>query len=114
MGFACDLVWLNTVLGEMESEDPEMRFEAAQAAGQLEDERAVPLLIGLTRDSDREVRLAAIAALGAIGGQAAREALMRLRRSGDDVLGEAADAALDELDVATDPLGVRVRDVHPN
>jgi HEAT repeat protein len=114
MGFACDVAWLNTILGELESDDPEMRFEAAQAAGQLEDERAVPLLIRLTRDSDPEVRLAAVAALGAVGGQAARETLMRLLRSGDETLSEAADAALDELDVGTDPLGIRVRDVNPN
>jgi HEAT repeat protein len=114
MGFTCDVTWLNTVLREMESEDPEMRFEAAQAAGQIEDERAVPLLVRAARDHDHEVRLAAVAALGAIGGQAAREALLGLLRSGDDVLREAADAALEELNVATDPLGVRVRDVHPN
>jgi len=114
MGFASDVVWLNTVLREMESEDPEMRFEAAQAAGQIEDERAVPLLIRLTRDDDQEVRLAAVTSLGAIGGPAAREALTRLLRSGDEVLSEAADAALDELDVGTDTLGVRVRDINPN
>jgi HEAT repeat protein len=114
MGFTCDRMWLNTILEELESEDPEMRFEAAQAAGQLEDERALPLLIRATRDRDQEVRLAAVAALGAIGGQAAREALLRILRGSDEALSEAADAALDELDVGTDPLGVRVRDVNPN
>jgi HEAT repeat protein len=60
------------------------------------------------------VRLAAVTSLGAIGGQGAREALTRLLRSGDEVLSEAADAALDELDVGTDTLGVRVRDINPN
>jgi HEAT repeat protein len=114
MGRTCDVTWINNVLREMESDDPEMRFEAAQAAGEIEDERALHQLVRLTRDSDSEVRLAAVAALGKIGGQLAREALMRLSQSEDEAIAHAAGLSLEELDVGTDPLGVRVRDVHPN
>jgi HEAT repeat protein len=114
MGRTCDVTWINSVLREMESDDPEMRFEAAQAAGEIEDERALPLLARLTRDQDAEVRLIATSALGTIGGQLAREALMRIARGDDEALSHAAELALEELDVGTDPLGVRVRDVNPN
>ena len=114
MGRTCDVTWINNVLREMDSEDPEMRFEAAQAAGEIEDERALPLLVRLTRDEDAEVRLAAVAALGKIGGHVARETLTRLARGDEEALAHAAELSLEELDVGTDPLGVRVRDVHPN
>ena len=114
MGRTCDVTWINNVLREMDNEDPQMRFEAAQAAGEIEDDRALPHLVRLTRDEDAEVRLIAVAALGKIGGQIARETLMRISRGDDEPLAHAADLALEELDVGTDPLGVRVRDVNPN
>src|SRR5688572_5984865 len=47
MGRTADATWINNVLTELDSEDPEMRFEAAQAAGELEDERALPHLVRL-------------------------------------------------------------------
>jgi HEAT repeat protein len=114
MGRTCDVTWINNVLRELESEDPEMRFEAAQAAGELEDERALPFLTRLTRDQDSEVRLIATAALGKIGGHLARETLLRLARGDDEALSHAAELALEELTVSSDPLGVSVRDIHPN
>jgi HEAT repeat protein len=114
MGRTCDVTWINNILREMDSEDPEMRFEAAQAAGEIEDERALPLLVRLTGDEDAEVRLAAVASLGKIGGQLARETLRRIAGGDEEALAHAADLALEELDVGTDPLGVRVRDINPN
>lgn len=114
MGRSSDVMWINTVLSELDSEDPEMRFEAAQAAGELEDERALPHLVRLIDDADSDVRLAAIAALGAIGGQRAREALRQLARSDDPAISHAAGMAMEELEVSSDPLGVRIADVNPN
>lgn len=114
MGRSSDVMWINTVLSELDSEDPEMRFEAAQAAGELEDERALPHLVRLIDDADSDVRLAAIAALGAIGGQRAREALRQLARSDDPAISHAAGMAMEELEVSSDALGVRIADVNPN
>lgn len=115
MGRNCDDRWLPTILREMESEDPELRFESVRAAGEMEDERAVLKVIERLEDDDAQVRLAAVGALGAIGGQRARRALQQVRAQGDDeAMVEAAETALDELEVVSDPLGVRVRDVEKN
>jgi|SRR5579884_339957 HEAT repeat protein len=114
MGRNCDDRWLPTILREMDSPEPELRFEAVRASAEMEDERAVPRLIDRLEDDDPQVRLAAVGALGTIGGQRARRALQRVAKSDDVAMQEAAEAALDELEVTADPLGIRVRDVHPN
>jgi HEAT repeat protein len=115
MGRNCDDRWLPTILREMESETPELRFESVRAAAEMEDERAVPLVIERLEDDDPQIRLAAVGALGSIGGQRARRALQQVRAKGDDdAMVEAAETALDELEIATDPLGVRVKEVHKN
>jgi HEAT repeat protein len=114
MGRSCDATWHDTIARELGSDEPAIRFEAAHAAGEMEDERFVPALIDALSDEDSEVRLAAIESLGAIGGQRAHQALHRVRQGRDQAMVEAADAALEELDTLSDPLGIRVRDVNPN
>jgi HEAT repeat protein len=115
MGRNCDDRWLPTILRDMENETPELRFESVRAAAEMEDERAVPRVIERLEDEDPQVRLAAVGALGAIGGQRARRALQQVRaQSDDEAMTEAAETALDELEIATDPLGVRVKEVHKN
>ena len=51
-------------LAQVESEDPEIRFEAARAAGLLGSTDALPVLLQAARDDDAEVRHVAIGALG--------------------------------------------------
>jgi HEAT repeat protein len=99
MGRSADQSWGPTVLDELESTNPEMRFEAARAAGELELKEAVPSLITLIGDSDREVQQAAISALGKIGGSEARSALRLCCQSEDEVIAAAADEALGELEL---------------
>lgn len=115
MGRNCDDRWLPTILREMESEEPVLRFEAVRAAGEMEDERTIPKVVERLEDEDREVRLAALGALGAIGGPRARRALQQVKARGDDeAMVEAAETALEELEIGSDPLGVRVKDVSKN
>lgn len=97
MGRTCDNRWSKLVMEETGSDDPAMRFEAAQAAGELSLKPAVQLLIRLIDDPDASVREAAVAALGKIGGATARRALELLVRSDDEALSQAADDALAEL-----------------
>lgn len=78
MGRSCDSRWADIVLEEIDSHDPEMRYEAARAAGQLELKGAVPKLAQLVLDDDREVLLAAVGALGEIGGKKAMRVLEHL------------------------------------
>jgi len=99
MGRSADSYWNETVLSELFSEDPETRFEAARACGELEIRPAVQPLIASLDDPDREVQEAAIWALGQIGGPESRQVLMDCCVSSDEGLREAAEDALAELDL---------------
>ncbi len=107
MGQHCDDGWLPVLLSELKNTDPAMRFEAARACGELEDERAVRSLIQLTGEDDAEVQEAAIEALGRIGGDEAKDALRRFVEKADVRLREAAQAALEEIAANENPLGFK-------
>jgi HEAT repeat protein len=100
MGRSCDAEWLPDVLQQLQSDDPELRYEAATAAGMIGDETAVPHLAFLVHDEDGEVQETAIEALAEIGGSEARAVLVRLLSSGDEWLQEAASEALASMDLA--------------
>lgn len=97
MGRSCDEGWQPQVLEELSSEYPELRYEAARAAGELELPRALPRLIELAYEGDREIQEVSIWAIGEIGGQLARRALDQLasqaEQAGDDALLEAVQDA---------------------
>jgi HEAT repeat protein len=97
MGRTADSRWSRVVLSELESHEPPMRFEAAQAAGEMGLRPAVRPLIRHLDDPDESVREAAVAALGKIGGPAAKRALQAVVKSDDEALAQAADDALAEL-----------------
>ena len=98
MGRSSDEEWSTQILDELESEEPEMRYEAARACGELQLAGAVPRLSQMTADLDLEVKLASVAALGQIGGPEARRVLDICVEMGDEALGAAAREALDEMD----------------
>ena len=109
MGKSYDSSWLPILLKEMENDDPEIRYEAAGACGELEDERAVPTLIKLAnRDDDIDVQMAAIQSLGKIGSLSARECLKLCLESQHDAVKEAAEEALQNIDASDDPLSFRM------
>lgn len=97
MGQTLDYIWAPYILEELKNPRPEMRYEAAHAAGELALIDAMPVLLDLAHDTDAEVRVAAITALGDIGGERAVEALLSLARSADET---TRDAALDALELA--------------
>ncbi|AKG53936.1 hypothetical protein DGWBC_1289 [Dehalogenimonas sp. WBC-2] len=99
-----DQSWLDMILDEMVSEIPEHRYEAATAAGEYEDEAAVPQLIRLTEDTDVEVKMAAITALGKIGGPEAKCCLKNLTEDADEATSAIAAEALEELAAGADIL----------
>lgn len=98
MGRTYDAQWNEFVLEQLEADDPEMRYEAARAAGELEIEEAVPALTRLALDDDREVKEVAIWSLGEIGTREAARILERLateaKRLNDDELLEAIEDAI--------------------
>jgi HEAT repeat protein len=97
MGRTADSRWAKLVMSEMESHEAAMRFEAAQAAGEMGLRPAVQQLIRHVDDPDESVREASVAALGKIGGPVAKRVLQVLVKSEDEALAQAADDALAEL-----------------
>ncbi|HEY95248.1 MAG TPA: HEAT repeat domain-containing protein [Dehalococcoidia bacterium] len=109
MGKSCDSSWLPVLLEQMDNDDPEIRYEAVGACGELEDEKAVPSLIRLANgDDDIDVRMAAIQSLGKIGSLSARECLKLCLESQNDAVKEAAEEALQNIDASDDPLSFRM------
>lgn len=110
MGRAMDSRWLATTINEFVSDDAEIRYEAARAAGLLADTDALPGLSELALDEDLEVRLAAIGSIGQIGGAAAVRILRRLLEEAPDTDEEAIDDALIEASIVADPLSLDAGD----
>lgn len=99
MGSSFDEQWQEIVLNELDSEIPEMRFEAIRAAGQLEMAEAVPHLADAAFDEDYEIQLMAVWSLGEIGTNEAQRVLKNIvevaTETDDDELLISAEEALE-------------------
>jgi HEAT repeat protein len=111
---ANDERWSDIVRAELGNSDPEMRFEAARAAGELELQLAGPELAELATDSDTQVREAAIWSLGQIGGDFARKALTALlEKAANEDDQEYIDEALENLDYSDEIQAFDIFDLGP-
>lgn len=108
MGRTCDDVWQPQILEELSSDQPEMRYEAARAAGELELRPALPRLAELAYDDDRQIQEMAIWSLGEIGGKVSTKVLNDLAKlaenTNDEVLAEAVAEAQAAASLAGDML----------
>jgi HEAT repeat protein len=92
---------LETLVEGLESNNVEVRRDAARMLGELEDPRAVPALIErLEEDEDEFVRAFAASALGDIGDERAIEPLQNALDDEDERVRDAAAASLDQLGAA--------------
>lgn len=99
MGRSANSHWNPQVLKKLSHTNPEVRAEAASAAGELEISEAVPTLLELLEDPDLDVRMASIWSLSQIGGSGVREALENLLEMTDiDEEADQIDNALENLD----------------
>ena len=94
--------WGPIVVEELAAPDPEMRYEAARAVGELEYAPAVRKLGELLEDVDEEVQLITVWSLGQIGGDKARQLLTMVLESDAVHLHEEAEDALAELEFKAD------------
>jgi len=104
MGRNCDLVWLPTLLVELNNNEAEIRYEAAIACGELGANEAVPSLMEMITDKDDRVREAAIKSLGEIGNETAKQALIKLSKNPEPGIRDAAKSALKEIEYCENPL----------
>ncbi len=99
MGRNSDPRWTTAVLAELEHGSPELRFEAARAAGELQLGEAVPKLEQLIQDGDEPGHEAALWSLSEIGGPEARRILTELLDGTEDEdEQELIEDALENLD----------------
>jgi HEAT repeat protein len=86
----------NETLEALNSNDPEIHFQAVITAGEKELDAAWPHIFSLAQDDDTEkdLRIAAIGAIGGIRPAEAEELLSELSSSGDEDIAAAADDAL--------------------
>lgn len=108
MGRNCDLAWLPTLLIELNNHNPEMRYEAANACGELSAEEAVPRLVEMTEDHNQQVQVAAIKALGEIANEQAKQALSKLMKNPQPGIRDAAKLALKEIQHCENSLSLRL------
>ena len=102
MGRTGELRWLGCLVKETGNSSPPLRFEAANACAQLEEEDAVPHLIPLMDDDDLQVQLSAIRAVGTIGGPLAKKALRKCIKDGDPAVEDAARESLEMVEAMED------------
>lgn len=98
MGRSANTDWEPQVLSMLHSTWPQLRGEAARAAGELELHEATPTLLEMLDDPNTQTRQIAIWALSQLGGEGVRQALQRLfDESEDDAEIVYLDSALENL-----------------
>jgi len=98
MGRNCDLAWLPILVKEMDNAEAEIRYEVAEACGELGVEETVPHLLHLAHDEDIQVRQAACKSLEKVGEPEARRALHQLLSSPHDDVRETAKSAVADME----------------
>jgi HEAT repeat protein len=106
MGRSMDSRWEKEVMGNLNSPDPELSFEAIRAAGKMEIQAARPRLLKMLAsydELDEDVRGAVIWSLSEIGGEGVRKKLEGLlEQLDDDDEIEYLEEALENLEFTED------------
>lgn len=106
MGRSMDSRWEKEVMGNLNSPDPELSFEAIRAAGKMEIQAARPRLLKMLSsydELDEDVRGAVIWSLSEIGGEGVRKKLETLlERLDDEDEAEYLEEALENLEFTED------------
>lgn len=103
MGRSYNEAWAPNVLSMLEDERPEVRAEAAEAAGELELGDATAHLMHMLEDPNDDVRFAAIWSLSQIGGDEVGDRLEQmLDETEDEVELDLIEQALENLEFGED------------
>jgi hypothetical protein len=103
MGRSANEAWRGPVVKGLAHAAPEVRLEAARAAGELALEEARPALFRLADDVDADVGMAAVWSLSQIGGRGVQELLARrMKRAESDEEIAFLEAALENLAFSND------------
>jgi len=97
MGASADEKWLEYLYEALQSDEPEMRYEAAVAAASIASEEAVDSVAVLLDDDDSDIALAAVEALGEIGGGRSLQYLREFGERAPDGFGDAIQDAIEMI-----------------
>jgi len=97
MGRSGNVAWFDTILDELDAEDPRLQIEAVHAAGEAGLTIATPKIRNLVGSSNRELQLAAVWALARTGGPGALETLEMCAESDDAEIRRVAGQAIQEF-----------------
>ena len=98
MSRSADSHWAPLVVAKLQDPEPGTRFEAVQAAGELDIREASEELVDLLEDVDDRIRKAAIWSLSQVGGSIAIAALEQLQESASESEAQLIQDALDNLE----------------
>jgi len=98
MSRSADARWAALVMAKLQDPEPDTRFEAVQAAGELDIREASEELIDLLEDVDDRIRKAAIWSLSQVGGSIATAALEQLQESASESEAQLIQDAIDSLE----------------
>ncbi len=116
MGRSADDQWSEFVQDKLDSNDSDIKFEAARAAGELEIPTALDQLFTMVEeeDFDSEIRLAAIWSLSQIGGREVKDKLQELLKdseSEEEI--EWLEKALENLEISSSSEGLNFFNFKP-
>ena len=98
MSRSADSHWAPLVIAKLQDPEPGTRFEAVQAAGELDIREASEELVDLLEDVDDRIRKAAIWSLSQVGGSIAIAALEQLQENASESEAQLIQDALDNLE----------------
>lgn len=84
-------------LGNLQSDNPSLRWGAAHSLGRMNDSRAIEPLIALLNDPDWRVRFKAVWALGRLGDLRVLPFLSRLARDKSETVRDSVAQAKDDI-----------------
>jgi HEAT repeat protein len=106
MGRNLDSRWFPIVMAELRNDDPDIRCEAARAAGEFGNPSSIEALAKMIDDEDEEIREVSIRAIGQIGGERAIDALRYIETQIDDELKPVVREAIEEAEFLAEPTGL--------
>jgi HEAT repeat protein len=98
MSRSADSRWAPLVMAKLQDPEPDTRFVAVQAAGELDIREASEELVDLLEDVDDRIRRAAIWSLSQVGGSIATATLEQLQESASDSEAQLIQDAIDNLE----------------
>lgn len=106
MGRNLDPDWYPLIRQELTNEDPDIRCEAARAAGEFGDPAVIEHLARMIDDEDDETRHVSIRAIGQIGGKPAIDTLRYLDTQVNEELKPTVREALEEAEFLAESTGL--------